>query len=49
VTFRVAFPASADGDAAREVLPDAVRKSHDRICTVARTIELGAPVGTRIE
>jgi hypothetical protein len=31
------------------VLPDVVKKSHDRLCTVGRTIELGTPVGTRIE
>ena len=49
VTFRIAFPAGPDGDAAREVLPDAVRKSRERLCTVGRTIELGTPVGTRIE
>jgi hypothetical protein len=26
-----------------------VQKSHDRLCTVTRTIELGTPVATRIE
>jgi uncharacterized OsmC-like protein len=49
VTFRVAFPAGDQGDAARAILPDVVQKSHDRLCTVSRTIELGTPVGTRIE
>jgi putative redox protein len=49
VTFRVAFPAGEAGDAARAVLPDIVRQSHDRLCTVSRTIELGTPVSTRIE
>jgi putative redox protein len=49
LTFRVVFPDGPAGDAAREILPDAVRKSHDRLCTVSRTVELGAPVGTRIE
>jgi putative redox protein len=49
VTFRIAFPAGEQGDKARELLPDAVRKSHDRLCTVSRTIELGAPIATRIE
>ncbi len=49
VTFRLAFPAGAAGDAARAVLPDAVRKSHDRLCTVGRTVELGTPIGTRVE
>jgi len=49
VTYRIVFPAGEGGDAARAVLPDVVRKSHDRLCTVGRTIELGTPIGTRIE
>jgi putative redox protein len=49
VTFRIAFPAGEQGDKARELLPDAVRKSHDRLCTVSRTVELGTPIVTRIE
>lgn len=48
VTFRVTFPAGPGGDAARELLPDAVRRSHDRLCTVGRTIELGTPIATRV-
>jgi putative redox protein len=49
VTFRIAFPAGEQGDKARELLPDAVRKSHDRLCTVSRTVELGTPVTPRID
>ena len=49
VTFRVSFPAGPDGDAARAVLPEAVRRSHDRLCTVGRTVELATPIETRIE
>jgi putative redox protein len=49
VTFRIAFPGGEAGDQAREVLPDAVRKSHDRLCTVGRTVEIGTPIGTRVE
>ena len=49
VTFRVKFPAGEQGDNARALLPDAVKKSHDRLCTVSRTVELGTPVATRIE
>jgi putative redox protein len=49
VTFRIKFPAGEQGDAARALLPDAVRKSHDRLCTVSRTVELGTPIATRIE
>lgn len=49
VTFRVAFPAGEAGDAARTLLPEMVKRSHDRLCTVGRTVELGTPVTTRIE
>ena len=49
VTFRITFPAGEQGDKARELLPDAVRKSHDRLCTVSRTVELGTPIAMRIE
>ena len=49
VIFRLRFPDGQDGDKARALLPDAVRKSHDRLCTVSRTVELGAPIAARIE
>jgi putative redox protein len=49
VTFRVRFPEGADGDKARAVLPDIVRKSHDRLCTVGVTVERGTPITPRIE
>lgn len=49
VTFRVAFPAGEGGDNARAIMPDVVRKSHDRLCTVSRTVELGTPVTPHIE
>jgi putative redox protein len=48
VTFHVSFPAGAGGDAARELLPGAVRRSHDSLCTVSRTVELGTPVTAKI-
>lgn len=44
ITFDVTFPAGEGGDAAREVLPSAIQRSHDRLCTVSRTVELGTPV-----
>ena len=44
VTFAVEFPEGDEGDAARAVLPDAMRKSHDRLCTVSRTVERGTPI-----
>jgi putative redox protein len=49
VTFRIAFPAGEQGDKARELLPDAVRKSHERLCTVSRTVEIGTPITMRIK
>src|SRR5579875_3126397 len=49
VTFRIAFPGGDRGDDARGILPDVVKKSHDRLCTVGRTIEIGTPITTRIE
>lgn len=47
VTFRVVFPAGPDGDRARDMLPRAIQTSHDRLCTVSRTVELPTPVTTR--
>jgi putative redox protein len=49
VTFRIAFPDGEGGDKARALLPDAVKQSHERLCTVSRTVELGTPVTTDIE
>jgi peptidoglycan/xylan/chitin deacetylase (PgdA/CDA1 family) len=45
--FSVEFPPGEAGDAARSILPDAMAKSHDRLCTVTRTVELGTPVAVR--
>jgi putative redox protein len=47
-SFTVRFPEGEAGDAAREVLPQAVRTSHDRLCTVSRTVELGTPVSVSV-
>ena len=48
VTFHVSFPEGEGGDAARELLPGAVRRSHDSLCTVSKTVELGTPVRSTI-
>ena len=48
VVFDLVFPPGDAGDAARAVLPDAVRKSHDRLCTVSRTVELPTPVSMTV-
>jgi hypothetical protein len=44
----VSFPEGPGGDAARELLPGAVRRSHDSLCTVGKTVELGTPITTEI-
>lgn len=48
VTFHVVFPEGEAGDRARAILPRAVRLSHDRLCTVSRTIERGTPVSSTL-
>ncbi|MFF0745371.1 OsmC family protein [Streptomyces sp. NPDC004111] len=48
VTFTVAFPDGPSGDRARTILPRAVKTSHDRLCTVSRTVEAGTPVGVTV-
>ena len=47
VSFSVAFPDGEGADRARAILPRAVKTSHDRLCTVSRTVERGTPVDTR--
>jgi putative redox protein len=44
----VTFPEGAGGDAARDILPSAVQRSHDRLCTVSRTVEVGTPVRVEV-
>lgn len=48
VTFDVRFPDGEEGDAARKVLPRALQISHDRSCTVSRTVEAASPVTMRL-
>jgi uncharacterized OsmC-like protein len=48
VEFTVAFPDGEAGDAAREALPRAMKMSHDRLCTVSRTVELGTPIAVTL-
>ena len=49
VTFQLRFPDGAVGDKARAVLPDIVRQSHDRLCTVGITVQRGTAITPRIE
>jgi putative redox protein len=48
VTFNVSFPEGEAGDAARDMLPKAMQMSHDRLCTVSRTVQLGTPIATTV-
>ncbi|MFI8101156.1 OsmC family protein [Streptomyces sp. NPDC086023] len=48
VAFAVAFPEGEGGDRARAILPRAVKTSHDRLCTVSRTVEAGTPVSVKV-
>ena len=44
VTFDARFEDTEAGKAAQDVLTRAVKQSHDRLCTVSRTVELGTKV-----
>ena len=48
LSFDVEFADDDAGRAAYDVLPRAVQQSHDRLCTVSRTVEIGTPIETRI-
>jgi uncharacterized OsmC-like protein len=42
------FPAGEEGDRAREVLPSALQRTGDRLCTVGRTLQLGTSIEYRL-
>lgn len=44
IDFGVLFPDTDGGRAAESVLERAIVASHDRLCTVTRTVEVGSPV-----
>ena len=48
LSFDVEFPDDEAGRAAYDVLPRAVQQSHDRLCTVSRTVEVGTPIEASI-
>jgi putative redox protein len=48
MTFDVAFPEGEAGDRARALLPDAIAKAEDRLCTVSRTLAIGAHAEVQI-
>lgn len=49
VSVSIRFPEGEAGDRAREVLPRAVRQSRDRLCTVGRTLQLGASIDYTVD
>jgi uncharacterized OsmC-like protein len=44
VTFGLTFPEGEDGDRARARIESALRVSHEKTCTVSRTIESGTTI-----
>lgn len=48
LAFDVAFPEGQAGTAARALLPDAIRKAEERLCTVSRTVAIGTHAQTEI-
>jgi uncharacterized OsmC-like protein len=48
VTVDIRFPEGEAGDAARAVLPRALEQTHDRLCTVSKTVELGEQIDFRL-
>lgn len=44
LVFDAVFPEGEAGDAARASLPRFLKQTHDRICTVSRTVGLGSDV-----
>lgn len=48
MTFDVSFPDDGGGHAAAEILPSAITRTHDRLCTVSRTVEIGTPVAMSV-
>ena len=48
VTFHLEFPEGEDGDRARERIDSALTASHERTCTVSRTLEAATPVTLRL-
>lgn len=48
VDFQIRFPDTDGGQAAESVLERAITASHERLCTVTRTVEVGSPVTTSL-
>jgi len=48
VRFSVVAASLKNGDAARDMLPKAIAMSHDRLCTVSRTVVIGTPIDSAV-
>lgn len=46
--FDVSFPDDEGGRQATDVLERSIRQSHDRLCTVGRTVETGSTITTAL-
>lgn len=46
--FDVRFPDTDDGRHAVDVLARTIRQSHDRLCSVGRTVEVGTPIAATL-
>lgn len=49
MTFDVALPDGEDGDRARAMLRDGIRRAEERLCTVSRTVAIGTPATVEID
>lgn len=48
ITFRITFPDNDSGQAAAQLVPRVVRLSHEKLCTVSRTVMLPTPVRSHV-
>lgn len=49
LVFDIGFPDDEGGTQAQAVLPRAVAQTHDRLCTVSRTVELGSAIDIEVK
>ena len=49
MTLSLRYPQSSGGDRATAMVERVIKLSHDKLCTVARTMEAGTPVEVRVK
>lgn len=49
VTLSLRYPQTSGGDRATAMLERVIKLSHEKLCTVARTVEAGTPVEVRVK